>query len=626
MKSLKPPRLPPRRFVLFFGLTAGLALILWGIYASTMLFPPVGDGPKLKITQVERGPILDREGRLLAVSSRLETATLWKPQVKDTAAMVRTLAPILGEDEEALAKRLAIGADFQYLKRKLSARESAALRELKARGELPGVHLEPEAGRSYPETDLAAGLIGYVGLDNVGLAGIEYTFNDVLAPAVVGDTSERTGASVWLTIDSVLQYSVQSIADQARALNQASRLNVLVCEAQTGDLLVWASSPGFDANRFSSYSEEVRTNAVLTRAYEPGSVFKVFSLSTLLDSGLLKPTDTFMANGYYEHTVASTGEVIRIKDLAAYGRLDVAGILEHSSNAGTGYASDRMSPSLFEAGLRKYGFGVATGISLNGETPGLLRPSTTWSARSKPTIAMGQEVGVSALQIVQAASVLANGGVMIKPQVVKRVVSSSGEVLVENGRTEVRQVIQAKTAQTVLGMLKSTVEMGTGKRARVEGYDLAGKTGTAQIRDPQTGRYSDKYYIASVLLYLPADKPRYIIYVTIENPLGASYLGGQIAAPVGKTVAEKLIQLRGLPKQGEGTVNHPGSATLDLPVVLQVGDTLPDLRGLSKRSLLPLLNKPGLRVEIRGDGWVVRQSPPAGTTLTDGIQVTVELE
>lgn len=616
----------PLRYRLFFGMTALGALILWGFYARVMLFPPVGEGQRLEITQVERGPILDRDGRLMAVSSRLETATLWKPQIKDQTTLVQQLAPILGESQESLAQRIALGTDFQYLKRKLSSRESAALRELKARGELAGVHLQPEAGRSYPGGDLAAALVGYVGLDNIGLAGIEYTFNDVLAPAFIGEVTERTGASVWLTIDSVLQHAVQGIADQARTTNQASRVNVLVSEAKTGDLVAWVSSPGFDANRFSTYSDEVRTNAILTRAYEPGSVFKIFSLSTLLDSGLLKATDTFLANGAYEKTIASTGEVIRIKDLAPYGRIDVAGILEHSSNAGTGYASDRMESGPFEQGLRRYGFGEPTGISLNGETPGLLRASSSWSARSKPTIAMGQEIGVSALQIVQAASVLANDGVMIKPQVVRKVVSASGELLLENGRTEVRQVIQPRTARQMLDMLKSTVEIGTGKRAKVEGYELAGKTGTAQIRDPKTGRYSDKFYIASVLLYLPADEPKYIVYVTIENPLGASYLGGQIAAPVGRTVVEKLIQLRGLPREGEKVVSHPGAAKLEVPPVLRVDGALPDLRGLSKRALLPLLNRPGLRVELRGEGWVVRQDPPPGTMLVEGSVVTVELE
>ena len=620
------PELPPRRFLVFFGFTAFLAVVLWGIYAKTMLFPPRDDVVKPKLSAVERGPILDRDGRLLAVSIPSETATVWKPQIKDLAAVVRAVAPVIGEDQEALFQRLSAGPDFQYLKRKLSAKESTALRELKAHGDLVGVRLDPEAGRSYPETDLAAGLLGYVGLDNLGLAGIEYTFNDVLAPSVAGDSSKGTGASVWLTIDSVLQHEVQSIAEKAREQNQASRVNVLVVEAETGEVAAWVSAPGFDPNRFASYSEEVRQNAILTRAYEPGSVFKIFSISTLLDSGLLKPTDTFNANGFYEHTIASTGEVIRIKDLATYGWIDVAGILEHSSNAGTGYASDKMEAAPFEAGLRKYGFGEPTGITLNGETPGLLRPSTTWSARSKPTIAMGQEIGVSALQIVQAATVLANEGVMVKPQVVRQVIAADGAVLAQNVRTEVRRVIQASTAHTMLGMLKSTVELGTGKRARVEGYELAGKTGTAQVRDPKTGRYSDKYYLASVLLYLPADKPRYIVYLTIENPLGDSYLGGQIAAPVGKTIAEKIIQLRGLPKQGESAVVHSGSATLDLPVPLVIGNTLPDLTGLSKRSLLPLLDKAGLRVEIRGDGWVVRQTPPPGTPLTEGPVVTVDLE
>jgi cell division protein FtsI (penicillin-binding protein 3) len=610
----------PRRYLLFFGLTGALAAVLLGIYAKIMLFPPK-EAPA-DSAAADRGSILDRDGRLLAVTSRLETATLWKPQSKDLAGVARTLAPILGEDEDSLSQRITAGPDFQYLKRKLSAKESAAIRDLKAQGQLAGVHLEPESGRSYPETDLAAPLVGYVGTDNVGLAGVEYSFDETLAPS----GANRTGASVWLTIDSVLQHEVQSIADQARTQNQASRVNILVEKAQTGELVAWVSSPGFDPNRFSTYSEEVRGNPILTRAYEPGSVFKVFSLSTLLDAGAIRPTDTFMANGAYEHTVASTGEVIRIKDLAVYGRIDVAGILEHSSNAGTGYASDHMEPAPFEEGLRRYGFGTVTGVPLSGETPGLLRPSTTWSARSKPTIAMGQEIGVSALQVVQAATVLANDGVMLKPQVVKQVVSASGEVLARGGRTEIRRVIRADTAKLMLDMLKTTVEMGTGKRARVEGYDLAGKTGTAQVRDPKTGKYSDEFYLASILLYLPADKPQYIIYLTIENPLGASYLGGLIAAPVGRTVVEKIIQLRGLPRLGEDVVAHPGSATVTPPVPLVVGDTLPDLRGLSKRSLLPLLAKPGLRVDIQGDGWVIKQSPAPGTPLTDGTVVTVELQ
>jgi cell division protein FtsI (penicillin-binding protein 3) len=601
-------------------MTGAIAAVLLLLYAKIMLFPareaPPETGP------ADRGSIYDLDGRLLAVTSRLETATLWKPQATDLPALSQVLSPVLGEDAGSLLQRMTAGPDFQYLKRKLSAKESAALHDLKAQGRLAGVHLEPEAGRSYPETDVAAALVGYVGVDNVGLSGIEYSFDETLAPA----GADRTGASVWLTIDSVLQHEVQTIAETARAQNQASRVNILVEEAQTGDLLAWVSSPGFDPNRFSSYPDEVRGNPILTRAYEPGSVFKVFSLSTLLDAGVLKPTDTFNANGAYEHTVASTGEVIRIKDLAVYGRIDVAGILEHSSNAGTGYASDLMQPAPFEEGLRRYGFGAATGMPLSGETPGLLRPSSTWSARSKPTIAMGQEIGVSALQVVQAATVLANGGVMLKPQVVKQVVSASGEVVARGSRTEIRRVIRPETAQTMLGMLQTTVELGTGKRARVQGYDLAGKTGTAQVRDPKTGRYSEQFFLASILLFLPADKPQYIVYLTIENPLGESYLGGQIAAPVGRTVVEKIIQLRGLPRQGEDVVSHPGSATVTPTAPLVVGDTLPDLRGLSKRALLPLLAKPGLRVELKGEGWVVRQTPPAGTPLTEGTVVTVELQ
>ena len=618
-------KIPPRLFV-FVAVTAALALLLLGNYAVIMLFPSNGGAPGLTFTQVERGPILDRDGRLLAVTNKVDTATVWRPQLRDTAATAAKVASILDLDAADLVQRLTSGPQFQYLKRKLSQKEANALRELKAKGELAGIHLEQEYGRSYPEGELAGSLLGYVGVDNIGLAGIEYTFNNVLAPAVIGETNQTTGASVTLTIDTPLQYAVEKIAAQALEKNRASRVNILVSEARTGEILSWVTSPGFDLNHASTAPEEVRTNALQTRAYEPGSVFKVFSLSTLLDAGVLKTTDIFLCNGYYERTIPTTGKVIRIRDLASYGWLDVAGILLHSSNAGTGYASDLMDSRPFEAGLRRYGFGVSTGLSLNGETPGILQDAAKWSGRSKPTIAMGQEIGVSALQILQAASVLANGGVLIKPWVVRKVVAADGEVLVENGRTELRTVIQATTAAQVLAMLKGTIEEGTGKRAKVAGYELAGKTGTAQVRDPRTGRYSDQNFLASVLLYLPADKPRYIVYLTIENPLGESYLGGQIAAPVGKQVAEKLIQLKGLPATGEQLVSHSGAVRIEPPAVLVLGETLPDLTGLSKRALLPLLARTDLRVDLRGEGWVVRQTPPPGTPLAAGLSVTIELE
>jgi len=614
------------RYKVFFGLTALVAVILLGQYALIMLFPPLGEGPGLIFTQVERGPILDRSGRLLAVSNKVNTATLWRPQIVNPESTATQLSQVLGFDAPGLLDRLKNGPQFQYLKRRLSQKESTALRDLKAKGELSGVHLEEEFDRSYPQGPLVASLLGYVGVDNIGLAGIEYTYNNALAPAIIGKTNEKIGASVYLTIDSILQYEVEKVASEALAQNKATRVNILVSAATTGEILVWATSPGFDLNHAREASDEVRNNALQIRAYEPGSVFKVFSLSTLLDAGVLKPTDTFECNGFYETTIPKTGEVIRIRDLATYGRLDVAGILLHSSNAGTGYASDRIEAKPFEAGLRRYGFGEVTGISLNGESPGILQPSSSWSGRSKPTIAMGQEIGVSALQIIQAASVLANQGVMLKPWVVSKVVAADGEVLAENSRVEVRQVIRPAIARGVLEMLKGTVETGTGKRARIEGYELAGKTGTAQVRDPATGKYSQENYLASVLLYLPADNPQYIIYLTIEHPMGASYLGGQIAAPVGKLVAEKLIQLKALPRTGEDVVTHPGSVKVDLPAKLVVGDTMPELSGLSKRALLPLLARTDLSVELQGEGWVVHQDPAAGTPFTPGLKVTVELQ
>lgn len=616
----------PRRYKAFFVITASLAGILLLIFAQTMLFPPDARQPKANLLQADRGPILDRNGRILAVSSNGESATVWRPQVDDLAKLSQLVGPVLGEDPADILTRLTNGGDFQYLKRKLTVKEAAGIRELKAEGALHGVRLEPEPARSYPESEIASPVVGYVGIDNVGLAGIEYSFNDVLSPTVRAGTGPQTGSSVWLTLDSVFQHEVQTIADAARDLNKAKRVNILVEQARTGDLLAWVTSPTYDPNHFSSYPLTVRSNAILTRAYEPGSVFKMFSLSTMLNAGVLKTTDTFDANGYYQHIVPGTGEVIRINDLGVYGWIDVEGILEHSSNAGAGYASDKIDSDTFEKGLRGYGFGTQTGIPLAGETPGLLRPNSTWSARSKPTIAIGQEIGVSALQMIQAATALANDGVMLRPRLVSKITSSSGEVLTEYPPVALRRVVSADVANEMLSMLTKAADIGTGHRAEIAGYSVAGKTGTAQVTDAKTGRYSDDNYIASILLFLPAEKPQYIVYVTIEEPMGASYLGGQIAAPVARTVLEKIIALRGLPSNSEVPITHPGSATFDPAPALIIGKQLPDFTGLSKRALLPLLNRPGLNVQFLGEGWVVHQNPAPGTPLTDGMKITVQFQ
>ncbi len=613
------------RWKLFWGFTIFVGLILLGKYAGLMLFHP----PRTANYQpalVERGPILDDQGRILAVSTKLQAATVWLPDMKDKQKTAQLLASILTLNPEDLLKKFTTGPNFQYIKRPVSVMEAQAIKAAKANGDLQGVELDPEFGRIYPQKDIAAQVLGYVGLDNIGLAGIEYSYNDLLSPHLTDNERGIVhGNAVWLTLDTVLQYEAQKLADASRIANKAKRVNILVMDPKTGDFKVMASSPSFDPNHFADYSAVERANPLIARAYEPGSVFKLFSISSFLDSGVLTPQMKFVCDGVYERRLPYGG-VIRITDLGNYGVLDAQGILTYSSNVGTAQASDLMQEAPFAQYIHAWGFGSPTGLTLPGETPGLLRPRSEWSASSKDYISMGQEIGVSTVQMITAAAGLANNGLLLKPHVVEKVVSPSGEVLYQARREPLRQVVKPEIAQEMLQMTKSTVEYGTAHRARIDGIELAGKTGTAQEYNPKTGTYSNTDYTCSTMLFLPADHPRYVIYVTIDDPLGPSYLGGVIASPLAKQMAERLIRLEGIPKEGETVVDQSSSVRLPPPPVLTVGQTMPDLKGLAKRTLLPLLDQPGLQVTIHGDGWVVQQEPAPGTPLTPDTKVVLDLK
>jgi cell division protein FtsI (penicillin-binding protein 3) len=277
--------------------------------------------------------------------------------------------------------------------------------------------------------------------------------------------------------------------------------------------------------------------------------------------------------------------------------------------------------------LKRFGFGAPTGIPLSGETSGILRKPQTWSVRTKPTIAFGQELSVSALQIVTAATVFANDGLLLKPLVVKKIVSPDGRLIKEYSREPVTEVLSPEISRSVLRMMETATQPGgTAKRAAIEGYRISGKTGTAQVTDPSTGGYYKDKYIASFLGIFPTEKPRLIIYVSIENPKGEHYYGSRIAAPVFKEAAEALIPLMGITGADANVVAHSGRVVITRPDPLKLEDRIPDLLGQPKRLLIPLLANEDIEVAIRGEGYVVRQSPPPGTPVRKGMRLILELE
>ena len=622
--------LPPRR-IRFVGFILFL-LVLTGIvirkYAVLMLQGGQAAKPAVSLT-ADRGQILDRNGRILAMQTRFGNVTVWRPQTGDLDSLAAVLSPVLEMPETEIINRIRLSAnDFIYLKKQVDQDVVRRIDELAIAGMIDGVSIEPVLGRMYPEGQLAAQIIGFTGDENTGLAGIEYLFDgelrakDGVAPESPGGVA---GNQVVLTIDTTIQYLLEKIAEKTLTENQAEAVMLLAMEPRSGEILGAASLPGFDPNFFKESGEQERMIRPAVWAYEPGSVFKVFSLAAIMDAEAISPNSTFYCNGSYEHTT-NLGERIVINCLGAHGTVDPRRIITYSCNAGAAYASDMMSRAMFYDGIRKLGFGEKTGATLPGETAGFLRPPERWSERTKPTIAMGQEIAVSALQMLRAATAIANDGMMVTPHVVLQIEDAGGKSPRKPALPEPRRVLKPETARELRSyMTDVTSPVGTGYRAGIGDIPLAVKTGTAQVIDSATNRYSDTDFIASCIALLPSDEPVLVLYIVIAGPKGPSYLGGRIAAPPIREAAEALVNYIGIPRGRNPTANHSGLVRLPSVHVPFISDVMPDLTGFSKRQLIPLLLRSDLKINVKGDGYVVRQNPAAGGAITPNTIIYLEL-
>ncbi|MDR3324925.1 MAG: penicillin-binding protein, partial [Spirochaetaceae bacterium] len=595
-----------RRYAVFFAGLILLALYVLVRYAGLMTNAPAFNPERTARGLAARGPILDRNGRILAIEARFGNISVWRPDIGDKAALARTLSPLLGLSAEAIVERIDESAsDFLYLKRRL---DQAAVREIEGlvdRGMLSGVQVWPVMGRIYPEQSLAAQIVGFVGDENTGLAGIEYAFNDELGAQSAPNGVKTPGNQVVLTIDANIQYMLEEIAGRALRENKAEAVMLMAMDPRNGDILGAASLPGFNPNNFRESREEDRAFRPALWAYEPGSVFKVFSIASLLDGAFISPSTTFYCNGFYERTT-NLGERVVIKCLGAHGTVAARDIIVYSCNAGAAYASERAGDDVFSEAVRRLGFGSRTGSGLSGETAGFLRAPARWSTRTKPTIAMGQEIAVSAMQMLKAATALAGDGTVRPPRLVARIVGEDG-----SGREYLAgapvKLLKEGTARELRSYMRDvTSSFGTGWRAFIEDMPLAVKTGTGQMINPATGAYSETDFIASCMAMLPAPEPSLVIYIVIVKPKGESYLGGRIASPYIRESAEALVNYLGIPRGRNPQVSHSGSIPLTRDAVPAVGDAVPDLRGLSKRQILPLLLRDDLNFQLSGEGWVKR--------------------
>lgn len=473
-----------------------------------------------------RGSILDRKNRTLALSLELQSCFADPSEVENPAMTAKTLAPLLNvSSQELLQKIRRKKSSFVWLARKLDPAVSAKIQALR----LPGIGLKREEKRIYPHDGLAAQLLGTVGVDNQGLSGVEYSYDSVLCGGPIHETWERDARGrglletrvsqdeprhVVLTIDKTIQYIAEQELDRAFRETKAHSAMAVVQDAHTGEILAMAHRPTISSWTDKGIPKELLKIPAISRIFEPGSTYKIVVSAAALEEGVVTPGEVFHCeNGEYK--IAN----LRIHDHERHGLLTFAQTMEYSSNIGMAKVGSRVGKEKLYTYSRAFGFGALTGIGLEGEASGILRSPSSWSGVSLSMISFGQEVGVTALQITNAFSAIANGGWLMEPQIVM------------NQTASIRQVISAKTAQILTEILEGVVKEGTGVAAQVPGYRVAGKTGTAQKIDPATRRYSPDKYIASFCGFLPADRPRVTIFVMLDEPQGV-YWGGYCAGPV----------------------------------------------------------------------------------------------
>jgi len=623
-------------------------------------------------TNAPRGELLDRQGKQLARS--VNTVSLFlDPEGLDAASLECTASELsrnLGFNYPDLLKDFrdaqAKNKRFVWIARRLEAEQAEKVTSLG----LPGLHYELEPKRYYPNGQLAAHVLGYVGLDGKGLGGVEQFYNSKISGEdgrlflerdAKGDAYEsyeiasKPGQTVVLTIDQTIQHYAEQALSGAIQRSRAKSGTVIVLDPKSGEILALANAPTFDPNNVAATKAETRSNWALQNIYEPGSTFKVVAFSAALEKNLVKPEDRIDCQ---MGAITVAGRVVH--DHHPFGSLTIAEALEKSSNVAAIKLGLRVGDATMYDYIRRFGFGSKTGIELPGETVGIVRKVERWQPSSIGSIAIGQEVGVTPVQMVAAFGALANNGVRIAPHLIREVRNAEGAV-VYRAQPEQRRVVSQQTATALRGMLEGVTLTGTAKKAQLDGYSAAGKTGTAQKIDPRTKAYSSTKFVGSFVGFAPLSDPRVVIIVVIDEPAGA-YHGGDVAAPVFREVAELIlpglnvepdIEVKSAPqfvaqvpedpekaaklREEQERAEQERKATLPTvdnnggrggEVVYAVGTKnamlMPDLRGRSVRDVARTCQQLGLQVEARGEGKVFKQSPAAGTEVSTGQTIYVD--
>ena len=606
-----------------FGIFVIYVLVLYAKLAFTPVSSIVSSAPP-----VQRGSIVDRNGKPLAVQTNFYHVGVTPHLVRNKAQFADDVSGPLGMESSDIMRILEqnSAASFVYLKKKITQTAYAELKKITDAKGYVYVNYDRIPGRIYPENALASQLIGYMGDDGKGLAGIEYSMQSYLQPSEKdGNAKESQEKNVYLTIDANLQYKLEEIARDTMRTTQAESMMLIAADAKNGEILSYISLPSANLNEYSYASVAETVDRPAMEAYEPGSVFKIFTVSVACDQGLIRQDDSFLCDGMYERRIKG-GEAVRIKCLDRHGWLTARDALKYSCNDVLGQISDRISDDDFIAKIRALGFGQRTEIELPGETYGSVKDSDSalWSVRSKPTIAIGQEISVSALQMVQAATAIANKGIPLKLTLVKRITNKDGSVFYEHTTVPKERVLKQSTAEYVLSCMETTATSGTGSRARLNDISLGVKTGTAQMAS-KSGGYSTTDFLSNCMAIFPVEDPQIILYIVVEKAKGETY-AGRIVAPVIAKAADEIIDYLGMSRGDAASLEHSGKISISAACPIILGKKLPDFTGLSKRDIMNLVNSNGIQVKINGSGWVKSQNPAPGTPVSENMIIELNLE
>jgi len=592
----------------------------------------------------KRGSILDRNGEPLAISLEAQSVYVRPRRLKDPERAAAQLAKALGMRQKQLRRRLKTEKPFVWVKRQVTPREVQRVRALRLAG--VGMYYEPK--RYYPHGRLAGQMIGFVGSDSQGLEGVEGYYDkfirgefgslvveqDALGRKVMVQGVERLevppGADIHLTLDASIQSLVEKQLEATVTRFRAKAGTAVLVKPFTGEVLAMANFPFFNPNSFTRFPSHRWRNRSVTDSFEPGSTFKIIGAAAALDEGIVGKEDLFYCElGRYSYG----GRVIR--DEKKHGWLTLDKIMKYSSNIGLTKVVEKLTKDRYFKYIQKFGFGQPTGIDLPGEAKGLVRSPSRWTRVDLAAHAFGQGIAVTPVQLVMAYAAIANGGFLMRPYVVRRVVDSEGKVLVEHESHVVRRVISEKTARELTSILTGVVsDGGTGVRAGMEGFQVAGKTGTAQKADLINGGYLPEKRIASFVGFVPAEDPRMVLLVLLDEPEVSVY-GGVVAAPLFRAIARGTLRHLGIGPQWRATMPLP---VVSRPKMVRVEDEtaavprrkrafgFPNFQGLSMREAVTRASALMLKVTVRGHGYVVGQSPAPGSGWRHGSTLTLTLK